>query len=72
MMAASRSDGFSGILTVPHQPSSYFTFSIHPFGKQNRSFHKEGKPGEHFMGAGEGSVTKQNRRRNLKFKFKFP
>ena len=50
MMAASRSDGFSDILTVPHQPSSYFAFSIRPFGKQNRSFHKEGKLGEHLVG----------------------
>ena len=60
MMAASRSDGFSDILTVPHQPSSYFTFSIHPFGKQNRSFHKEGKPGEHFTGAGNHRVLNQH------------
>ena len=50
MMAASHSDGFSDILMVPYHPTSYFALSIRPFGKQNRSLHKEGKPGEHLAG----------------------
>ena len=36
MMAASPFAGFTDILTVPHQPSSYFAFLKRPLGKQNR------------------------------------
>jgi len=44
MMAASRSDGFSDILTVPwpHQPSSYhFAFSIRRLASKIAAFIKK-------------------------------